>query len=166
MKAIIPIAGAGTKLRPNSYTQPKALIPLAGKTVLSIIIDQLRNAGIKEFIFIVGYLGDKILDYVQARYPGLQAHYVQQIDRQGIGHAIQITKGVVNNDEVIVVLGDTICEFDVMDVVNSDCSMLGVKKSRRPKGVWCSRNKRRRIYRSCSRKTPDTEVEYGIGRHI
>ena len=128
MKAIIPVAGAGTKLRPHSYTQPKALIPLAGKTVLSIIIDQMREAGIHEFIFIVGYLGDKIRDYVQAKYPDLQAHYVQQIDRQGIGHAIQITKEVVNNDEVIVVLGDTICEYDVLDVVNSDCSMLGVKK--------------------------------------
>lgn len=128
MKAIIPVAGAGTKLRPHSYTQPKALIPLAGKTVLSIIIDQMRDAGIQEFVFIVGYLGDKIRDYVQAKYPDLQAHYVQQIDRQGIGHAIKITKEVVNNDEVIVVLGDTICEYDVMDVVNSPCSMLGVRK--------------------------------------
>jgi glucose-1-phosphate thymidylyltransferase len=82
MKAIIPVAGAGTKLRPHSYTQPKALIPLAGKTVLSIIIDQLREAGINEFVFIVGYLGDKIRDYVESRYPELQAHYVQQIDRQ------------------------------------------------------------------------------------
>ena len=45
MKAIIPVAGAGTKLRPHSYTQPKALIPLAGKTVLGIIIDQLKQAG-------------------------------------------------------------------------------------------------------------------------
>ncbi|WP_276504905.1 sugar phosphate nucleotidyltransferase [Terrimonas pollutisoli] len=128
MKAIIPVAGAGTKLRPHSYTQPKALIPLAGKTVLSIIIDQMRDAGIQEFVFIVGYLGDKIRDYVQAKYPDLQAHYVQQIDRQGVGHAIKITKEVVNNDEVIVVLGDTICEYDVLDVVNSPCSMLGVRK--------------------------------------
>jgi hypothetical protein len=40
MKAIIPVAGAGTKLRPHTYTQPKALIPLAGKTILSIIVDQ------------------------------------------------------------------------------------------------------------------------------
>jgi NDP-sugar pyrophosphorylase family protein len=86
MKAIIPVAGAGTKLRPHSYTQPKALIPLAGKTVLSIIIDQMREAGIQEFIFIVGYLGDKIRDYVQLKYPDIQATYVQQIDRQGIGH--------------------------------------------------------------------------------
>jgi glucose-1-phosphate thymidylyltransferase len=128
MKAIIPVAGAGTKLRPHSYTQPKALIPLAGKTVLSIIIDQLREADITEFIFIVGYLGDKIRDYVESRYPDLKAHYVQQIDRQGIGHAINLARGIVNNDEVFVVLGDTICEYDVKEVANSDCSMLGVRK--------------------------------------
>lgn len=128
MKAIIPVAGAGTKLRPHSYTQPKALIPLAGKTVLSIIIDQLREAGIHEFIFIVGYLGDKIRDYVEAKYPDLHAHYVQQIDRQGIGHAINLARGIVNNDEVYVVLGDTICEYDVKEVVNSPDSMLGVRK--------------------------------------
>jgi glucose-1-phosphate thymidylyltransferase len=128
MKAIIPVAGAGTKLRPHSYTQPKALIPLAGKTVLSIIIDQMLEAGINEFVFIVGYLGDKIRDYVKAKYPDLKAHYVQQIDRQGIGHAIQITKEVVNDDEVMVVLGDTICDYDVKAVVESDCSMLGVRK--------------------------------------
>lgn len=128
MKAIIPVAGAGTKLRPNSYSQPKALIPLAGKTVLSIIIDQLRNAGIKEFIFIVGYLGDKIQDYVKAKYPDLRAHYVHQVDRQGIGHAIKLTRNIVNQDEVFVVLGDTIAEYDVREVVNSPYSMLGVRK--------------------------------------
>src|SRR5258706_13872302 len=128
MKAIIPVAGAGTKLRPHSYTQPKALIPLAGKTVLSIIIDQLREADINEFIFIVGYLGDKIKDYVEARYPDLQAHYVQQIDRQGIGHAINLARGIVNNDEVFLFLGDTICEYDVKEVASSPGSMLGVRK--------------------------------------
>lgn len=128
MKAIIPVAGAGTKLRPHSYTQPKALIPLAGKTVLSIIVDQLREAGLREFVFIVGYLGDKIRDYVEAKYPDMLVHYVQQIDRQGIGHAVNLTRNIINNDEVIVVLGDTICEYDVVQVVNSPDSMLGVRK--------------------------------------
>lgn len=128
MKAIIPVAGAGTKLRPHSYTQPKALIPLAGKTVLSIIIDQLREAGINEFIFIVGYLGDKIQDYVKSKYPELTTHYVQQMDRQGVGHAIKLTRNIVNEDEVFVVLGDTICEYDVHQVVSSPFSMIGVRK--------------------------------------
>lgn len=128
MKAIIPLAGAGTKLRPHTYTQPKALIPLAGKTVLSIIIDQLREVEINEFIFIVGYLGEKIQDYVKSKYPSLQAHYVQQVDRQGIGHAIRLTRTIVNHDEVFVVLGDTICEYDVQEVMNSPFSMIGLRK--------------------------------------
>ena len=128
MKAIIPVAGAGTKLRPQSYTQPKALIPLAGKTVISIIIDQLQQAGINEIIFIVGYLGEKIQDYVKNKYPDLKAHYVHQVDRQGVGHAIRLTKNIVNQDEVFVVLGDTICEYDVEEVVKSPYSMIGVRK--------------------------------------
>ena len=128
MKAIIPVAGAGTKLRPHTYTQPKALIPLAGKTVLSIIVDQLREAGVNEFIFIVGYLGDKIQDYVKTNYPGLSVHFVYQNDRQGIGHAVRLTKSIVAGDDVIIVLGDTICDFDVREVIKSETSMIGVRK--------------------------------------
>src|SRR3954467_10508349 len=108
MKAIIPVAGAGTKLRPHTYTQPKALIPLAGKTVLSIIVDQLRNAGITEYIFVVGYLGEKIQDYVKYNYLNIKSHFIQQNDRQGIGHALQLCADIVQDDEVLVVLGDTL----------------------------------------------------------
>ena len=122
------MAGAGTKLRPHTYTQPKALIPIAGKTILSFIVDQLQEAGIKEFIFIVGYLGEKINDYVKSTYPHLTTHFVYQNERQGTGHAIKLTKDIVGKDEVIVVLGDTICEYDVKEIVNSPHSMLGVKK--------------------------------------
>src|ERR1044072_2613526 len=128
MKAIIPVAGAGTKLRPHTYTQPKALIPLAGKTILSIIIDQLQDAGIHEFILIVGYLGDKIQDYVQGKYPSLTTHFVQQNERHGIGHAISLTKNIVGGDEVFIVLGDSICEYDVKEVLEDEHSVLGVKR--------------------------------------
>ena len=128
MKAIIPVAGAGTKLRPHTYTQPKALIPLAGKTVLSIIVDQLKNAGIDEFIFVIGYLGEKIQDYVKKEHPFLHAHFVQQSDRQGIGHALKLTREIVDGDEVFIVLGDTITEYPIEDVVRCEHSMLGVKK--------------------------------------
>ncbi|MEP7108854.1 MAG: sugar phosphate nucleotidyltransferase [Ferruginibacter sp.] len=128
MKAIIPVAGAGTKLRPHTYTQPKALIPLAGKTILSIIIDQLHEAGINEFVFIVGYLGEKIQDYVKANYPDLTCHYVFQNERYGTGHAIDLAKEIVGDDEVLIVLGDTIAEYDVKAMVESPWSMLAVKK--------------------------------------
>lgn len=128
MKAIIPVAGAGTKLRPHTYTQPKALIPLAGKTILSIIIDQLKDAGITDFIFIIGYLGEKIQDYVLANYPQLQCSFITQSERHGIGHAIALTKEIVGKEEVLIVLGDTIAEYDVKEIIDAPHSMLGVKK--------------------------------------
>jgi len=128
MKAIIPVAGAGTKLRPHTYTQPKALIPLAGKTILSIIVDQLRDAGINDFIFIIGYLGEKIQDYVTTNYPDLNCHFVTQNERHGTGHAIDLTREIVGDDEVLIVLGDTIAEYDIKEVIASEHSILGVKK--------------------------------------
>ena len=128
MKALIPVAGAGAKLRPHTYTQPKALIPIAGKTILSYIVDQLHKSGIYEFIFIVGYLGDKIEDYVKQTYPHLYCHFVYQNERQGTGHAIELAHNIVDGDEVLVTLGDTICEYDVEEVIRSEYNMLGVKK--------------------------------------
>lgn len=128
MKAIIPVAGAGTKLRPHTYTQPKALIPIAGKTVLSIIVEQLQDAGVHEFIFITGYLGEKIQDYIKDTFPTINSTFVNQGERQGLGHAILLTKEAVQNDEVMIVLGDTICEYKIKEVLQSEVSMLAVKK--------------------------------------
>lgn len=128
MKAIIPVAGAGTKLRPHTYTQPKALIPLAGKTILSINVDQLHEAGIHDFIFIVGYLGEKIQDYMRSKYPQLTCHFIYQNERKGTAHAIDLAKQIVGDDEVFIALGDTICEYDIDAVLASPNSMLGVKK--------------------------------------
>lgn len=133
MKAIIPVAGAGKKLRPHTYTQPKALIPLAGRTVLSIIIDQLYDEGIREFIFIIGYLGEKIQDYVEQNHKEIIPHFVQQNDRQGTAHAIELARNVIGDDEVFVVLGDTICEYNLREVLDSPYSMLGVKKVEDPR---------------------------------
>lgn len=133
MKAIIPVAGAGAKLRPHTYTQPKALIPIAGKTILSFIVDQLHEGGINEFIFVIGYLGDKIQDYVNFAFPHLKCHFVQQNERCGTGQAIELAKSLVGNDEIFVALGDTICEYDVKEIINSPYNMLGVKKVEDPR---------------------------------
>lgn len=133
MKAIIPVAGVGTKLRPHSYTQPKALIPLAGKTILGIIIDQLKEAGIHEFIFVVGHLGEKIENFIKDYYPELKSHYVQQIDRQGVGQAILLTRELVGEDEIFIVLGDTICEYDIQSVIRENKSMIGLRKVEDPR---------------------------------
>lgn len=129
MKAIIPVAGAGTNLRPLTYTQPKALIPLAGKTILSVIVDQLLDAGITEFVFVIGYLGEKIQRYIAKNYPNLSYSLVTQNDRRGTGHAIWLTKDAVEeNEEVLIVLGDTICDYNVKNILQNNTSLIGVRK--------------------------------------
>lgn len=134
MKAIIPVAGAGTKLRPHTYTQPKSLIPVAGKPILGYIIDQLQQAGISEYIFVIGYLGEKIRDYVQKSYPELDATYVVQNTREGLGHAIwQCRKVIPENQEVVIVLGDTILEVDMVQFLATKGTVLGVRKVSDPR---------------------------------
>lgn len=128
MKAIIPVAGAGTKLRPHTYTQPKALIPLAGKTVLGIIIDQLVEVGIKDLILVVGYLGEKIQDYAKQSYPDLNITFIQQNERKGLGHAVYLCKEFIKDEQLMIVLGDTICEYNVADFLQTEGSVLGVKR--------------------------------------
>ena len=129
MKIVIPVAGAGAKLRPHTYTQPKPLIHLAGKTILSFIIDQFIEAGQNDFIFIIGYLGDKIKNYVEEHYPQINANFIVQEERSGTGHAIYLTKELIGeNEEMLIVYGDTICDFDLKEVLESKQSLLGVKK--------------------------------------
>ncbi len=134
MKAIIPVAGAGTRLRPLTYTQPKPLIPVAGKPIIALIIDQLKSVGVKEFIFIIGYLGEKIKLYVEHAYPELDKVFVVQDSRQGLGHAIWTAKDAIKDaDEIVIFLGDTILELNLQAFMNSEKSCLAVKRVEDPR---------------------------------
>ncbi|MDX2003258.1 MAG: sugar phosphate nucleotidyltransferase [Chitinophagales bacterium] len=129
MKAIIPVAGAGTRLRPHTYTQPKALIPVAGKPILGFIIEQLMEVGYTDFIFVVGYLGDKIRDFVESKYPHIKSQFVLQEQREGLGHAIWLARDMVApGEDILIMLGDTIIEADLPNLLKGANSMLGVKK--------------------------------------
>jgi glucose-1-phosphate thymidylyltransferase len=134
MKAIIPVAGIGSRLRPHTHTQPKSLIPVAGKPILSHIVDQLIQAGINDIVFVIGYLGDKVEQHISTHYPEVKAEFVIQTTGKGIGHAIWLTKELINDEkEVFIVLGDTIFETDMEKVFNSEHSTLGVKKVEDPR---------------------------------
>ena len=134
MIAIIPVAGAGIRLRPHTYTQPKPLIPVAGKTIISFIIEQLQDVGIEDFVFIIGYLGEKIKLYLEEHYPDINKTFVYQEQRQGLGHAIWMAKEAVEGyNEIFIALGDTICVVDLQKMINQETSSLGVKKVEDPR---------------------------------
>lgn len=129
MKALIPVAGAGTRLRPHTYTQPKPLIPVAGKPIISFIIDQLVSVGIKDFVFVIGYLGEKIKLYIEQQYPDLNISFVQQNERLGLGHAVwSAREELADTEDIFIVLGDTIFDLDLSRMMAEPTSCLAIKR--------------------------------------
>lgn len=134
MKAIIPVAGAGTRLRPLTYTQPKPLIPVAGKPIISFIIDQLLEVGVQEFVFIIGYLGEKIKLYVEEQYPNLEKEFVSQKQRDGSGHAIWTARKALKGvEEAIIIFGDSILDVDLKEFMATETSCLAIQKVEDPR---------------------------------
>ena len=134
MRAIVPVAGTGTRLRPHTHTTPKVLLHVAGKPILGHILDELVAIGVDRISFIVGYMGDMVRTYVQAAYPDLQAEYVEQEERLGLGHAIWLARSTVTDpgEPVLIILGDTIFRADLAPVLKSGVSMIGVKEVDEP----------------------------------
>jgi glucose-1-phosphate thymidylyltransferase len=128
MKAVIPVAGIGTRLRPHTHTIPKALVPVAGKPILGHILDELAPIGIRDVVLVTGYMGDRVREYVDGAYPDLRVCYVEQEERLGLGHAIHLTRSCASEGPTLIVLGDTIVTADFAALVASDRTLIGVKE--------------------------------------
>lgn len=129
MKAIIPAAGIGTRLRPHTFTLPKALLYVAGKPIISHILDDVIPLGVSSIVLIVGYKGDLIEAYIGEHYPGIDFEFVHQEERKGIGHAIHLTRDLADTGEpLLIILGDTIVKSDLASAVRSPSNVLGVKE--------------------------------------
>jgi len=130
MKAIIPVAGIGTRLQPLTNKTPKVLINVAGKPMLFHLIDDLvLNTNIDTIILIIGYLGEQIKEAINKYYVNtdVKFEFIEQKEMLGLGHAVYHAKDYVNDEPVLIILGDTIFEFDLESVMNSEYSVICVK---------------------------------------
>ena len=112
MKAIIPLAGKGTRLRPHTHHTPKPLLRVGGRPVMSYILDDLLELGIEEVVFVVGYLGDVIREYIAREYPGFRAHYVVQEVQDGTAGALKLAEPYVD-DDLLILFVDTLFDADL-----------------------------------------------------
>jgi len=131
--AIIPVAGSGTRLRPHTFTQPKVLLNVAGKPILAHILDDLPGLGVGELVLVVGYMGERVREYVSRQYPELAVHYVDQPDRLGLGHAVSLAEPHASGRPILIILGDTIFEADLAAVLSRGASAIGVKSVEDPR---------------------------------
>jgi glucose-1-phosphate thymidylyltransferase len=131
MKAVIPVAGEGTRLRPHTHTVPKPLLRVAGKPILGHIFDDIVALGIKDIVLVVGYRGQDIVDYVNANYD-VRVSIVEQGERLGLGHAIYLTRDLVADAPVLIMLGDSIFKADLRGMVDSQENCIGVTRVDEP----------------------------------
>jgi glucose-1-phosphate thymidylyltransferase len=125
LKAVIPVAGKGTRLRPLTHTIPKPLVNVAGKPILAHIIDDLRAAGVDRMAFVVD--SETIPAFVRREYPDLDATFVEQTVPDGLGGAIQRTRDFGAGGPLLILLGDTIVRADFRSVVEQPGNLIGVK---------------------------------------
>ncbi|MCG2725233.1 MAG: NTP transferase domain-containing protein [Elusimicrobia bacterium] len=130
--AIVPVAGEGTRLRPHTHTHPKVLLTVGDKPIIAHILDDLQKAGIRKVYMIIGYLGEKIKEFVNTNYPSLNATYIVQEEAKGLGHAIWMAKDYVEGP-ALVMLGDTILSADIKKFLKPGMNALAVKEVQDPR---------------------------------
>ena len=136
MQAIIPVAGAGTRLRPHTHTQPKPLMPVAGRPLLGHIVEHWIAAGVTDFVFVLGYMGGKVEEYITEDFADrVSCHFVLQEQQLGIAHAIRQAKEHIKLSEPsFIILGDTIVDTeDIARIVAAEDTTLGVHRVEDPR---------------------------------
>ncbi|HZM25186.1 MAG TPA: sugar phosphate nucleotidyltransferase [Anaerolineales bacterium] len=116
LKIFIPMAGWGTRMRPHTYSKPKPLVSVAGKTSLEHLMDMfntLPEGQDVEYVFIVGpFLGElQIPAFIKENYPNLKAHYVVQHEMKGQSHALWLGREHMQGP-MLICFSDTLMETD------------------------------------------------------
>lgn len=115
MKAMIFAAGLGTRLKPLTDTMPKALLPLAGKTLLQWQIERLKAAGITQIVVNIHHLGQQIIDYLQQN-DGFGCQVLISDEREALletGGGLLKASALLGENEPVLV-----CNVDILSNVD------------------------------------------------
>lgn len=156
-KAIIPAAGLGTRLLPNTKSIPKEMLPLVDKPVLQYIVEEAVSAGVEQILIITNRGKSPIEDYFDYA-PDLESRllsdgktkeaktirevadmadvfFVRQKETKGLGHAVWRAKSFVGNEPFAILLGDDIMLSDtpvlkqLVDAAEANsCSAIAIRE--------------------------------------
>ena len=119
MKVIIPLAGKGTRLRPHTHLTPKPMLKVAGKPVMSYVLDELKKLGnVEQVIYITGHLKEKVEEYARAEMD-VSTVFIEQKIQDGTAGAIALAKDYVDQP-VLIIFVDTIFDADLTRVKSVD----------------------------------------------
>lgn len=134
-KAVLPVAGLGTRVLPGTKTTPKELLNVVDRPILSYIVEEGRKAGIEHFVFVTGRSKGAIEDYFDHQVeleaqleakgkldilkqlrdelpkPG-EMSFVRQMAPLGLGHAVWCARDIIGDEPFAVMLPDVIVDAD------------------------------------------------------
>jgi len=141
MKAVIPVAGLGTRMLPMTKAIPKEMLPLVDKPLIQYIVNECVAAGIKEVVLVTHSSKNAIENHFDTSFeleatlekrvkrtlleevrsicpPDVTIMHVRQGEAKGLGHAVMCAKPIVGDDDFVVVLPDVILDSYSADQKN------------------------------------------------
>ena len=121
--------GFRDRLRPLTYSKPKALLRVGSKPILAHIIDSILTIGCSKLVLIISNEGGEIPLFVKERYPDISVNTIIQENRLGLGHAVSLAEKTVRGNEVIIIYGDTIIQGELSGIINTSVDgVIAVKE--------------------------------------
>lgn len=114
LSAVIMAGGLGSRLAPLTDTCPKPLLPIAGKPILTHIIEGLQEQGVTRLVLSVNYLSEMIMDhYGDGSELGVDISYVHEVQRMGTGGALSLVDTAALSEPFLCLNGDILNNIDV-----------------------------------------------------
>jgi len=129
-KAVVPVAGWGTRLLPATKSQPKEMLPVGRKPAVQYVVEELQEAGLQQILFVTGRKksaienhfdsdqeltkmlmsggGYALLDELKYLEAGTRFFYIRQSIPKGLADAVHLAEDFVGDEDFVVALGDSI----------------------------------------------------------
>jgi len=117
--ALVLVGGEGTRMRPFTYEMPKCLLPVAGKPLLTYLLEQLRDNTVKNIILSTGRQGGKIQsEFGNGKQLDINISYSAEDSHLGTGGAIKLAKSKIKTSPFLVIYGDIYTRLDFQELIN------------------------------------------------
>jgi bifunctional UDP-N-acetylglucosamine pyrophosphorylase/glucosamine-1-phosphate N-acetyltransferase len=136
LKAVILAAGEGNRMRPLTSDRPKVMLPIANKPILEHLLSEVKEAGITEFMFIVGYCDEQVRSYFgEGKKWEVKIAYSEQRKQLGTADAIRMVEGMVD-EKFLVINGDVIVSHqDIVKLMKNTGNTISIIEVKDPRGL-------------------------------
>ena len=116
LKAIILAAGMGSRISPLTDDRPKSLLTVAGTPILERMINNIQACGITEIIFVLGYLNWQIEEFVNTKFPDLEAHFIlnEKFGETNTGYSLMLTETAVEGTSFVKFDADVVFDIKIL----------------------------------------------------